>query len=100
GSSGTAASLPAADPVGQRLPLRIALRLPVLAAGVELGAARLVLQRHRQQPALRRDAGKDETAGHLEVLARLFLVPGPAGRQRLQPERGAPGMAGDAAGVS
>ena len=43
-----------ADPGGERLPFRIGLRVPVLAARMELGPARVMRQRHRQQAALER----------------------------------------------
>src|SRR6266487_7046791 len=73
--------------------------LPILlAAGMELGAAPLVGQRHRQQPALERHAGQHHAAGGLEVLARLLLGVGVAPlRQADQAKRGAGGVAGDAA---
>src|ERR1700736_4269727 len=45
------------DPGGERLPFRIGLRVPVLVARMELGAARVMRQRHRQQAALERHTG-------------------------------------------
>src|ERR1700752_4374846 len=90
----------AADPVRQELPLRIALRLPVLAARVERDAARFLRERHGQQAALDRPAGEGEALGHLEVLPRLLVIPGLcAWRQLLQPKRRATLVADDAACV-
>src|SRR5438874_6620673 len=83
-------SLRAVHPVGERLPFRIGLRLPVLPAGMEFGTARFVRQRHHEQPALERHARQHEPRDGGEVLARFLVGVGRASlRQRLQPEGGA-----------
>src|SRR5579872_1317726 len=64
-------SFRAPDPVGQRFPLGIVLRHPVLAARVKLGAAGLVRERHQQQAALRGDARQHHARRGFEVLTRF-----------------------------
>src|SRR5439155_23134800 len=80
-------SLRAADPCRESLPLRIVLRRPVLAAGMEGDTTRLGRQRHREQPARERVPGHHEPQGCFEIAARFLFVPGRApGCERLQTE--------------
>src|SRR5213594_2967914 len=82
-----AESLRAADPCREGLPLRIVLRRPVLAAGMEGDTTRLGRQRHREQPAREGVPGHHEPQGCFEIAARFLFVPGRApGCERLQTE--------------
>src|SRR5260370_33171662 len=75
-------------PLDQNFPARIVLRGELAAAGVKDVAAGLRRQRLLQKAARRRIAGVHQDRGHLEVLARLLLVPGArAGRKPLEPKR-------------
>src|SRR5437879_4198798 len=86
-------------PCGQGLPLRIVLRFPVLAPGVEMVAARILRQRMQQQRTLHGLAGHYEQLPHGEVRARLLFTPGSRARgQRLQ-RRSAVAVTGNAARV-
>src|SRR4249920_2123671 len=69
-------------------PLRVVLRVPVLAAAViEIAAGRLY-QGMNQELALGHAAGYHESPDRFEVLARVLIVPARAAwRQRLQPHR-------------
>ena len=73
------------DPAGQGLPLRVGLRLPVLAARVPVATTGLFDQRVHQQDALGRRARHDQPPHPLEVALRLLLiVVVPSRRQRLE----------------
>src|SRR5580765_1662207 len=83
----------------QHKPLRIALRIPVLATAMVEVAACFFLERMKKQPA------PGATGGHalnrLEVLARVVVSPRrAAGRERLQAERRPAAVARDAARVA
>src|SRR5262249_8551655 len=77
----------AVHPVRQDFPARIVLRGELAAAGMEHIAAGLGRQRLLQEPAGRGIARVHQPRRHLEILARLLLVPGAgADGQPLQPE--------------
>src|SRR5438128_2645517 len=90
-----------ARPREERLPLRIALGIKVLAAVVKKIAARLGCQRVQQERTPERRAREDCPPHRLEILAGLFLVPRvAAGREPLQAHPSALRMARVAAGVA
>src|SRR5262245_56908425 len=88
------------DPRDERLEFSIALRLPVLPAGMERIAAGLLGERMHQQAAGHRIAGHDDSLPRLEVLPRLLDVPGGRALGQGDQARLAGGMTGDAACVS
>src|SRR5688572_6123800 len=63
-----------AHPCGERLPLGVVLREPVLASTVPVAAACLFGKRVHEQWALQRRRGNDEPLNALEITPRLFLV--------------------------
>ena len=72
----------------------------MLAAGVELGAARVVRQRHENQATQLRLPWDDDVRHRREIHPRLVFVPlGGTGRQFLQPQRSSLRVARIAAGV-
>src|SRR4051812_23232578 len=84
---GAALELLPVDPVRQDLPVRVVLGRELPAAGMEDVAAHLGCQRLLQQPAGCGIARVHQDRGHLEIFARLLLVPRAcAGRKPLEPE--------------
>ncbi len=74
-----------ANPIGQHLPLRVALRFPEFAAAMSGIASRFGRQRMQQQAALQRFTRRCQLQYDFEVFAGLLL--GPCGvpcRQRLK----------------
>src|SRR6185436_4874856 len=91
------AALPPAHPVGERLPLGVEERTPVLASAVVEVAAPFGQERVQEQLARREIVGNDARLHDPEVHAGLLLVPGGgAGRERLQAHRRALAVARDA----
>src|SRR5579864_724563 len=88
-------------PLRHRLPLRIALRVPMFAAVMEWIAARFGRQWMHEQLAGHRIARNHLAQSRFEIAPRLSVVPRrSARRQALQPKRSAARMADIAASVS